>query len=166
MWKSFNRATSEVDLSAGNSSPIPPQADSVTSSPRPNSLPAVTVLTSPPNAPQSPGSPSAWSRSSRKGKKKSSRTILKSQTTKTDYQLGEKIGKGADGLVRTALNLDTGEVVAVKTLKYAASVQTELTLLKKLVHTNIVNYVDSIRDGDHLHIGSFAKLGFTCTFKM
>ena len=57
-----------------------------------------------------------------------------------------------------ALNLDSGEVVAVKTLKLptntttTAPIQTEVDLLKKLVHPNIVNYIDSIRDDDSLHI--------------
>eukprot|EP00520_Triparma_pacifica_P017312 CAMPEP_0118635422 /NCGR_PEP_ID=MMETSP0785-20121206/2070_1 /TAXON_ID=91992 /ORGANISM="Bolidomonas pacifica, Strain CCMP 1866" /LENGTH=1196 /DNA_ID=CAMNT_0006526459 /DNA_START=294 /DNA_END=3882 /DNA_ORIENTATION=+ len=146
------RKLSKSNDSTGRATPVVSEVSS--SSPvesRPKT-PVVIVPTTTPSASSPPPSPSTWTRASRKVKKKSSQTVLTSQTTKFSYQLGEKIGKGGDGLVHTALNLDTGEVVAVKTLKFAASVQMELSLLKKLVHPNIVNYVDSIRDGDHLHI--------------
>ena len=146
MWRTLSKANGDA---VGRSAPVVEGSSPVESRPK---APLNEVPSSPSETSQPPPSPSAWSRASRKVKKKNSQTVLMSQTTKVSYQLGEKIGKGGDGLVHTALNLDTGEVVAVKTLKFAASVQMELTLLKKLVHPNIVNYVDSIRDGDHLHI--------------
>lgn len=112
----------------------------------------------PPPASSSPPPPSSWTPSLPLRRKKKKEAIkLQSTSTKTTYQLGEKIGKGGGGVVSVALNLDSGEVVAIKTLKLTNSkasvpIQTEVDLLKKLVHPNIVNYIDSIRSDDSLHI--------------
>ncbi|GMH46908.1 hypothetical protein TrVE_jg11879 [Triparma verrucosa] len=113
----------------------------------------------PPNSSSaSPPPPSSWTPSLPSRRKKKKEAIkLQSTSTKATYQLGEKIGKGGGGVVSVALNLDSGEVVAIKTLKLTnaqatAPIQTEVELLKKLIHPNIVNYIDSIRSDDSLHI--------------
>ncbi|GMI26982.1 hypothetical protein TeGR_g7905, partial [Tetraparma gracilis] len=112
---------------------------------------------SPPNPPPQ----SSWTSTLTQRKRRNQRVKLFSPASGTTYQLGEKIGKGGSGEVHTALNLDTGEVVAVKTLRSSSSssrqsavdaLQTEVELLKKLVHPNIVKYVDLVRSKNSLHV--------------
>ncbi|SPQ96539.1 non-specific serine/threonine protein kinase [Plasmodiophora brassicae] len=88
------------------------------------------------------------------------------------YHLGECIGKGAFGSVYRGLNMQTGVTVAIKTVKLdnipkdeLVSIETEIQLLKKLKHPNIVKYIDTIRTESALHIvieyvenGSLANL--------
>ncbi|ORX91461.1 hypothetical protein K493DRAFT_50780 [Basidiobolus meristosporus CBS 931.73] len=76
-----------------------------------------------------------------------------------DYQLGDRIGKGAFGSVYRGLNLHNGEVVAIKQIKLTNIPSTELDvimmeidLLKKLKHQNIVKYGGFIKTEDHLNI--------------
>lgn len=73
--------------------------------------------------------------------------------------LGDEIGKGGFGTVFRALNTETGDFVAIKRLGLRSldksdleSLQSEINLLKKLNHPNIVKYVDTIRTVDYLHI--------------
>lgn len=75
------------------------------------------------------------------------------------FQLGDCIGKGAFGSVYSGLNLETGEVVAIKQIKLAnipksdlALIMTEIDLLKELNHSNIVQYNGSVKTKDHLNI--------------
>ena len=75
------------------------------------------------------------------------------------YQIGEALGKGAFGTVYKGLNIETGETVAIKRVELTGIPQTELnnleqelTLLQKLNHPNIVQYVGAVRSEKHLNI--------------
>lgn len=76
-----------------------------------------------------------------------------------DYQLGDCLGKGAFGSVYWALNMGTGETVAVKQIKLADLPKSELRvitleidLLKNLDHPNIVKYRGFVKSSDSLNI--------------
>ncbi|PPR05399.1 hypothetical protein CVT24_008013 [Panaeolus cyanescens] len=76
-----------------------------------------------------------------------------------DYQLGDSLGKGAFGQVYRALNLSTGETVAVKEIQLSnipkselPEIQSEIDLLKNLNHPNIVKYKGFVKTRDFLYI--------------
>eukprot|EP00639_Heterosigma_akashiwo_P023535 CAMPEP_0206412720 /NCGR_PEP_ID=MMETSP0294-20121207/34200_1 /ASSEMBLY_ACC=CAM_ASM_000327 /TAXON_ID=39354 /ORGANISM="Heterosigma akashiwo, Strain CCMP2393" /LENGTH=134 /DNA_ID=CAMNT_0053873999 /DNA_START=31 /DNA_END=431 /DNA_ORIENTATION=+ len=84
---------------------------------------------------------------------------ITSSNTKCTYQMGSEIGRGGFGVVFNALNLETGDFVAVKRVSLEnidqesmGQLQVEIELLKKLNHQNIVKYIDTIKTKDHLHI--------------
>ncbi|CAI5969895.1 unnamed protein product [Closterium sp. NIES-65] len=73
--------------------------------------------------------------------------------------LGEELGKGANGRVFKALDLQNGDFVAVKEVSLEnidqddlASVMQEIDLLKTFNHKNIVKYLGSIKTKTHLFI--------------
>ncbi|KAI9295050.1 hypothetical protein K502DRAFT_349422 [Neoconidiobolus thromboides FSU 785] len=75
------------------------------------------------------------------------------------YQhLGDCIGKGAFGSVYRGLNMQTGQVVAVKQIMISHLNQSavesiaEISLLKKLNHKNIVKYFGLLKTDTHLNI--------------
>ncbi|KAJ1306725.1 hypothetical protein OPQ81_007714 [Rhizoctonia solani] len=75
------------------------------------------------------------------------------------YSLGECIGKGQFGSVYRALNLTTGQMVAVKQLALnglsadeVKNLKKEVDLLKSLSHPSIVKYEGMAQDEDHLSI--------------
>ncbi len=77
----------------------------------------------------------------------------------TTYRIGKQIGRGGFGLVYQALNTETGDWVAVKCVSLCSidndsleSIRSEIDLLKKLNHVNIVQYIDTIQTEHHLHI--------------
>ncbi|KAI4212487.1 MAG: hypothetical protein LQ351_004739 [Letrouitia transgressa] len=76
-----------------------------------------------------------------------------------DYQLGDCLGKGAFGSVFRALNMGTGETVAVKQVNLADLPKSELRvitleidLLKNLDHPNIVKYRGFVKSANSLNI--------------
>ncbi|KAL9006425.1 MAG: hypothetical protein Q9188_000830 [Gyalolechia gomerana] len=76
-----------------------------------------------------------------------------------DYQLGDCLGKGAFGSVFRALNMGTGETVAVKQVKLVDLPKSELRvitleidLLKNLDHPNIVKYHGFVKSTESLNI--------------
>ncbi|OAA39399.1 septation [Metarhizium rileyi] len=76
-----------------------------------------------------------------------------------DYRLGECIGKGAFGSVYKAFNWSTGEAVAVKQIKLVdlpkselRMIESEIDLLKNLLHDNIVKYIGFVKSTDCLNI--------------
>ncbi|KAK8244262.1 hypothetical protein HDK90DRAFT_516974 [Phyllosticta capitalensis] len=76
-----------------------------------------------------------------------------------DYQLGDCLGKGAFGSVYRALNWNNGETVAIKQVKLTdlpknelSVIMTEIDLLKKLNHANIVKYHGFVKDQQSLYI--------------
>ncbi|KAG9018377.1 hypothetical protein FRB93_000080 [Tulasnella sp. JGI-2019a] len=89
------------------------------------------------------------------------RTLIVKEEGRTPmhYQLGNCIGKGQFGAVYRALNLNTGQMVAVKRIRLDGLPETEVMqlmkeveLLKKLQHPSIVSYEGMVRDDDSLHI--------------
>eukprot|EP00743_Colponemidia_sp_Colp-15_P006476 GILK01006971.1.p1 GENE.GILK01006971.1~~GILK01006971.1.p1 ORF type:complete len:1130 (+),score=224.67 GILK01006971.1:94-3483(+) len=75
------------------------------------------------------------------------------------YQLGDAIGKGAFGTVYKALNIRSGDFVAIKQIpihnisdEQSASIKMEINLLKKLKHDNIVKYVEIITSAGVMNI--------------
>ncbi|KAF8577988.1 hypothetical protein K439DRAFT_1530932 [Ramaria rubella] len=77
----------------------------------------------------------------------------------THYQLGNCIGRGQFGSVYRALNLNTGQMVAVKRIRLeglseseVAQLMHEVELVKRLSHPSIVKYEGMARDSDTLNI--------------
>eukprot|EP00741_Cyanophora_paradoxa_P001846 tig00000507_g1789.t1 len=84
------------------------------------------------------------------------------------WQRGEMLGAGAFGKVFLGLNVDTGELIAIKQVSYAginkqkaeehvAALEVEIALLKQLQHENIVRYVGSETDPEHQEIRIFLE---------
>ncbi|CAG8540816.1 12466_t:CDS:2 [Dentiscutata erythropus] len=77
-----------------------------------------------------------------------------------NYQLSKEcLGKGSFGSVYKALNMETGEAVAIKQVKISDLQKSELTfimseieLLKNLNHPNIVKYKGYVKADDYLNI--------------
>ena len=95
----------------------------------------------------------------RQPKKEDSSPRAPDVTELKDYQLGDCLGKGAFGSVFRALNMGTGETVAVKQVKLADLPKSELQvitleidLLKNLDHPNIVKYRGFVKSAESLNI--------------
>lgn len=74
-------------------------------------------------------------------------------------QLGDAIGKGGYGVVYKGLTIETGEIVAIKQVRYVnipkdqlTTIMVEIDLLKNLRHANIVKYIGYFRTKEYLHI--------------
>ena len=85
-------------------------------------------------------------------------TITKSDG-RSEQQLGNCIGRGQFGSVYRALNLNSGQMVAVKRIRLEGLEEDEVTtlmrefdLVKNLSHPSIVKYEGMARDGDTLSI--------------
>ncbi|KAI8139428.1 kinase-like domain-containing protein [Fennellomyces sp. T-0311] len=75
----------------------------------------------------------------------------------TYYHLGNCIGKGQFGAVYRALDIQTGEIVAIKRIKVEDvdvdnEIMQEVDLLKDMDNPNIVRYLGSVQDESHLNI--------------
>ncbi|KAG2136276.1 hypothetical protein BD769DRAFT_1626980 [Suillus cothurnatus] len=77
----------------------------------------------------------------------------------THFQLGNCIGRGQFGTVYRALNLTTGQMVAVKRIRLeglkedeVAQLMREVDLMKRLSHPSIVKYEGMTRDDQYLNI--------------
>ena len=124
----------------------PQRTDSIVSTRQTNGIPAQTRA----------GKASAAPRPA----KKDSNTPKPAQDAELkDYQLGDCLGKGAFGSVFRALNMGTGETVAVKQIKLADLPKSELRvitleidLLKNLDHPNIVKYHGFVKSSESLNI--------------
>ncbi|KAI8921345.1 kinase-like domain-containing protein [Powellomyces hirtus] len=75
------------------------------------------------------------------------------------FQIGDCLGKGAFGCVYAALNMTTGEVVAVKQIRTKNIIASDMTLimaeidlLKELHHPNIVKYLGFSKTPSSLNI--------------
>ncbi|GLE02052.1 hypothetical protein PINS_up010890 [Pythium insidiosum] len=76
-----------------------------------------------------------------------------------NQQLGSEIGRGGFGVVFAALDLRSARSVAIKQIALQdmdrdelASIESEISLLRKLHHENIVKYFDTIKTRTHLYI--------------
>jgi serine/threonine protein kinase len=73
-----------------------------------------------------------------------------------NYSLGAVIGQGTSAVVHQAWQRETGAFVAIKKFERSSNdikaVLTELDLLSKLDHPNIVKYLGAINDSEGLHV--------------
>ena len=76
-----------------------------------------------------------------------------SKQPKINWQCGELLGQGACGKVYLGLNSDTGELMAIKQVSYAAAdetfvrtIEAEVEILKNLRHDNMVRYLGMEKD--------------------
>ncbi|XP_056467884.1 serine/threonine-protein kinase PAK 1 [Gadus chalcogrammus] len=149
--------------------PPPPTKDAATSpiSP-PAAVPAPPTAeggaSSPPSASPAPG-PSVPRPLDKTRKKKMSdeeileklRSIVSVGDPKKKYSRFEKIGQGASGTVYTAIDIATGQEVAIKQMNLQQQPKKELIINEILVmrenkNPNIVNYLDSYLVGDELWV--------------
>uniref|UniRef100_A0AAZ3SB67 non-specific serine/threonine protein kinase n=1 Tax=Oncorhynchus tshawytscha TaxID=74940 RepID=A0AAZ3SB67_ONCTS len=130
--------------------PAPPTRDGATS--------AITPPTSPSPGPSLP-------RPADKTRKKMSdeeileklRSIVSVGDPKKKYTRFEKIGQGASGTVYTAIDIATGQEVAIKQMNLQQQPKKELIINEILVmrenkNPNIVNYLDSYLVGEELWV--------------
>lgn len=71
--------------------------------------------------------------------------------------MGEALGQGHYGIVRKAVNRKTGKLYAVKIIpKWKVEnpelVMTEIEILRKLDHPNVIKYIETIEDYDTYYI--------------
>lgn len=85
--------------------------------------------------------------------------VLLPQLTSAFQQLGNCIGRGQFGAVYRALNLNTGQMVAVKRIRLEGlkedeikQLMKEVDLVKSLSHPSIVKYEGMTRDDSSLNI--------------
>ncbi|KAM6932583.1 LOW QUALITY PROTEIN: serine/threonine-protein kinase PAK 1 [Lycodopsis pacificus] len=145
-------------------SPIsPPLAAGATAAVTP-APPSEGAPSSPPSASPAPG-PSVPRPLDKTRKKKMSdeeileklRTIVSVGDPKKKYTRFEKIGQGASGTVYTAIDIATGQEVAIKQMNLQQQPKKELIINEILVmrenkNPNIVNYLDSYLVGDELWV--------------
>ncbi|KAK2846562.1 hypothetical protein Q5P01_009561 [Channa striata] len=152
----------------------PPTKDAATSPISPPTTAAAAAVTpataadgapsSPPSASPAPG-PSVPHPQDKSRKKKMSdeeileklRTIVSVGDPKKKYTRFEKIGQGASGTVYTAIDIATGQEVAIKQMNLQQQPKKELIINEILVmrenkNPNIVNYLDSYLVGDELWV--------------
>ncbi|XP_074917901.1 serine/threonine-protein kinase PAK 1 [Chelonoidis abingdonii] len=127
------------------------------------------VATSPVSSPSenSTTSPDTMTRNTEKQKKKPKmsdeeileklRSIVSVGDPKKKYTRFEKIGQGASGTVYTAMDVATGQEVAIKQMNLQQQPKKELIINEILVmrenkNPNIVNYLDSYLVGDELWV--------------
>ncbi|KAM8954412.1 serine/threonine-protein kinase PAK 2 isoform 2-T2 [Pelodytes ibericus] len=85
------------------------------------------------------------------------RTIVSIGDPKKKYTRYEKIGQGASGTVFTAIDVATGQEVAIKQINLQKQPKKELIIneilvMKELKNPNIVNFLDSFLVGDELFV--------------
>uniref|UniRef100_K7FEE2 non-specific serine/threonine protein kinase n=1 Tax=Pelodiscus sinensis TaxID=13735 RepID=K7FEE2_PELSI len=85
------------------------------------------------------------------------RTIVSIGDPKKKYTKYEKIGQGASGTVFTAIDVATGQEVAIKQINLQKQPKKELIIneilvMKELKNPNIVNFLDSYLVGDELFV--------------
>ncbi|CAL8374386.1 unnamed protein product [Gadus morhua 'NCC'] len=154
--------------------PPPPTKDAATSPISPPAAPASAAVpapptaeggaSSPPSASPAPG-PSVPRPLDKTRKKKMSdeeileklRSIVSVGDPKKKYSRFEKIGQGASGTVYTAIDIATGQEVAIKQMNLQQQPKKELIINEILVmrenkNPNIVNYLDSYLVGDELWV--------------
>ncbi|XP_014840514.1 PREDICTED: serine/threonine-protein kinase PAK 1 isoform X2 [Poecilia mexicana] len=126
--------------------------------------PAEAAPSSPPSASPAPGPSLPRAQDKNKKKKMSDEEILEKLRTivsvgdpKKKYTRFEKIGQGASGTVYTAIDIATGQEVAIKQMNLQQQPKKELIINEILVmrenkNPNIVNYLDSYLVGDELWV--------------
>lgn len=74
-----------------------------------------------------------------------------------NYKRLDVLGEGAYGIVYKAQHLKTGEIVAIKKVKFEedgvpSTAIREISLLKNLKHPNVVELKEAIFEGDRLYL--------------
>ncbi|RVE65224.1 hypothetical protein OJAV_G00133100 [Oryzias javanicus] len=146
-------------------SPItPPTAAAAAAAAVTPAPPAEAAPSSPPSASPAPGPSLPHSQDKTRKKKMSDEEILEKLRTivsvgdpKKKYTRFEKIGQGASGTVYTAIDIATGQEVAIKQMNLQQQPKKELIINEILVmrenkNPNIVNYLDSYLVGDELWV--------------
>ncbi|XP_014069967.1 serine/threonine-protein kinase PAK 1 [Salmo salar] len=147
--------------------PAPPTRDVATSPISPPPPEGATSTITPPTSPTpspAPG-PSMPRPADKTRKKKMSdeeileklRSIVSVGDPKKKYTRFEKIGQGASGTVYTAIDIATGQEVAIKQMNLQQQPKKELIINEILVmrenkNPNIVNYLDSYLVGEELWV--------------
>ena len=118
-----------------------------------------TLAMRPPQGSQSPSKALQVTVTPRNARRESSTPRPAQAAELRDYQLGDCLGKGAFGSVYRALNMGTGETVAVKQIKLGdlkkselRVITSEIDLLKGLDHPNIVKYHGFVKTAESLNI--------------
>ncbi|XP_035857298.1 serine/threonine-protein kinase PAK 1 isoform X1 [Sander lucioperca] len=163
---------STKDAATSPISPPTAAAAAAAVTPSPPSPPAEGAPSSPPSASPAPG-PSVPRPQDKTRKKKmsdeeileklhvlrspSAGTIVSVGDPKKKYTRFEKIGQGASGTVYTAIDIATGQEVAIKQMNLQQQPKKELIINEILVmrenkNPNIVNYLDSYLVGDELWV--------------
>ena len=75
----------------------------------------------------------------------------------SNYKRLDVLGEGAYGVVYKAQHLKTGEIVAIKKVKFEedgvpSTAIREISLLKNLKHPNVVELKEAIFEGDRLYL--------------
>ncbi|KAG7470941.1 serine/threonine-protein kinase PAK 1 [Megalops cyprinoides] len=135
--------------------------------PAPPTKDAATSPISPPAESSSPTPSATLPRAADKTRKKTKmtdeeileklRSIVSVGDPKKKYTRFEKIGQGASGTVYTAIDIATGQEVAIKQMNLQQQPKKELIINEILVmrenkNPNIVNYLDSYLVGDELWV--------------
>ncbi|XP_063056978.1 serine/threonine-protein kinase PAK 2b isoform X2 [Engraulis encrasicolus] len=120
-------------------------------------------LPPPVTAPDADAASKAADRQKKKGKMTDEeimdklRTIVSIGDPKKKYTRYEKIGQGASGTVFTAIDVATGQEVAIKQINLQKQPKKELIIneilvMKELKNPNIVNFLDSFLVGEELFV--------------
>uniref|UniRef100_A0A671LP29 non-specific serine/threonine protein kinase n=1 Tax=Sinocyclocheilus anshuiensis TaxID=1608454 RepID=A0A671LP29_9TELE len=98
-----------------------------------------------------------WNPATKRREDEIKRSIVSVGDPKKKYTRFEKIGQGASGTVYTAIDIATGQEVAIKQMNLQQQPKKELIINEILVmrenkNPNIVNYLDSYLVGDELWV--------------
>lgn len=96
----------------------------------------------------------------REASQKSTTTSRKPKSKIEDYKLDKLLGKGSYALVKLAKHIETGKLYAIKTYERRklrdplkkASVEREISLLKRLDNEYIIRYVEHIVTQKQIHL--------------
>jgi len=92
----------------------------------------------------------------KKRRKRVEKTRREGIVRRGKWSLGSKIGNGTFGVVHIGLNMQSGELMAVKIVEMSAramkDIRLEVELLKSLKHENIVHYLGAEITSQRLHI--------------
>ncbi|CAN9493048.1 unnamed protein product [Ophioblennius macclurei] len=145
-------------------SPICPQTSSAAAAAAAAATATDVAPASPPSTSPAPGPSLPRSQDKTRKKKMSDEEILEKLRTivsvgdpKKKYTRFEKIGQGASGTVYTAIDVATGQEVAIKQMNLQQQPKKELIINEILVmrenkNPNIVNYLDSYLVGEELWV--------------
>ncbi|XP_009584363.1 PREDICTED: serine/threonine-protein kinase PAK 2 isoform X1 [Fulmarus glacialis] len=169
IWNTTNAKGSEPSTAVADDDEDDEEAPPPVIAPRPDHTKSIYTrsVIDPIPAPASDTSVDSATKSGDKQKKKTKmsdeeimeklRTIVSIGDPKKKYTRYEKIGQGASGTVFTAIDVATGQEVAIKQINLQKQPKKELIIneilvMKELKNPNIVNFLDSYLVGDELFV--------------